>query len=71
MSFGPQFTLGPFRCVTHMGGCTCPDIGLAVVSGDGPNCLLELRKLLQSDQPIGKCLRCDIGYSILTGGITH
>ena len=52
---------GPPGCTAHMSGHTGPGIGLVVVPGDGPICLLRFRKLLQSGLPIGKCLRCDTG----------
>ena len=53
--------LEPSGCVAYMGGCTCPEIGLAIVPGDGPLCLLEFRKLWQLSQPIWKCLKCTTG----------
>lgn len=52
---------GPSGCMAHISGHTRTKIGLVVVPGDGPICLLEFRKLLQSGLPIGKRLRCDTG----------
>ena len=71
MMRGLQSPLGPSGCVAHMGGLICLEIGLAIVPGHGPICLLEFRKLLQASQTTGKCLRHNTGYSVLPGGIIH
>ena len=45
-------------CVSH-GWPYCLGTGLAVALENGPICLLEFRKLLQTNQQIGKCLKSE------------
>ena len=59
ITHGLQFPLEPSGYVAQMGGLTCLEIRLAIVPENGPICLLEFRKLLQSGQPIGKHLEHD------------